>query len=418
VEEIGSRAPPASAVWLLFMLASVGFCQQMDKILFSIMMEPIRRELHLSDAQLGLLNGAAFALFFGVAAIPLARLAERIGRRHVIAGSVIAWSFFTALTALATSFAGLFATRTLVGIGEAGSSPAGHSLVAARFPPERRAGAISLMLTGGYLGMTAGLALGGLLVDRLGWRQAFVWLGLPGLLLGILFWLTIAEPARVTAVAPADASLSRFLTQVALRPRFLNLFAVFAGISISGYGMLAWAPAFYMRDFGMSASAVGFLLGAGVGLSNVVGALGGGAITNLMRRRFPKVGLRLSFWTILASVPVGVAGFAVHGELASIALLTLSLVLGAFCTAPLYAELHEMVAPQLRATAVAIMSLAIMLLGQGVGPVVVGLLSDATRGLAGQDNLRASLIVTTMISLWPLAHLVYLIRTRPAPDPA
>lgn len=402
-----------SAAWLLFMLACVGFCQQMDKILFSIMMEPIHRELGLSDAQLGLLNGAAFALFFGAAAIPLARLAERIGRKYVIAGSIVAWSFFTALTALATGFAGLFATRTLVGIGEAGSMPASQSLTAARFPPEKRAGAISILLTGGYLGMTAGLAAGGLLVDHFGWRQAFVWLGLPGLLLGILFWATITEPARSAAVAPEDASLKRFLAHIVLRPRFLNLFATFAGISIAGYGMLAWAPTFYMRDFGMSASAVGFLLGAGVGLSNVAGALGGGAMTNAMRRRFPGIGLSLSFWTILASVPVGVLAFLVHGQSLSIALLTLSLILGAFCTAPLYAELHEMVEPQLRATAVAIMALAIQLIGQGGGPLIVGLLSDATRVAAGHDNLRASLIVVTAIALWPLGHLVYLMRARP-----
>ncbi len=393
--------------YLLLLLALIGVSQQADKVLFSMALEPIRLEFALSDSQLGLINGIAFALFFGFAAVPLARLGETMGRVRIIAGSIGAWSLFTTATALAAGFVGLFVTRVFVGIGEAGSGPAIQSLIAARFPPERRAGALSIALAGGYLGLTLGLAAGGVLVERLGWRGAFLGIGIPGLALAPLVWLTLREPP---VPAPRDGGSFKDLLPVLRRAAFLNLFSLVALLSISGYGLLAWAPAFYMREYGMSASAVGAWLGLALGGGTIVGVLIGGALGDRFNRAEPGKGLSFVFWAMLVSTPIGISPFITHNLYLSLGLLLAATVIGTAIVAPIYAALHDLVEPHLRASAFAALSLGVLVVGQGLGPVIVGAISDLARMLNGQETLRTALIAVSLLTSGTIPHAHWLHR--------
>jgi predicted MFS family arabinose efflux permease len=412
VQPIGSTGAgagvPFAAIYFLALLALVGVSQQADKILFSMAIEPIRTEFKLSDSQLGLINGPAFALFFGAAAVPLARLGELKGRVRMIAASIAAWTAFTVLTAFASGFAALFATRVFVGVGEAGSGPAIQSLVAARFPPERRSGALSLIMAGSYLGMTLGLALGGVFVQRFGWRGAFLIVGAPGFILAPLVWLTLREPASLTA-SPESSSFAD-LIPIIRKPAFLHLFAMLAIISVAGYGMLAWAPAFYMRDYHMKAAEVGAWLGLAVGGGTIVGVLIGGAVGDRLNHARPGAGLWFVFWSLAVSTVVSVGVFVVHDRYLSLFLLLASTMIGTVMVAPAYAALHDLVPAPLRATAFAVCSLAVMVAGQGLGPLVVGVISDLARAAQGQESLRLALTVTNIFSGVALPSSYFLAR--------
>jgi predicted MFS family arabinose efflux permease len=398
----------ASAIYFLALLALVGVSQQGDKILFSMALEPIRTEFKLSDSQLGLINGPAFALFFGAAAVPIARLAEIKGRSRIIAASVAAWTLFTTLTALASGFAALFAARVFVGIGEAGCGPATQSLVAARFPPERRSGALSVILAGGFVGMTLGLAVGGLIVQKFGWRDAFLLVGAPGFLLAPLVWLTLREPPGLTAKQGGSSLVD--LLPIIRKPAFLHLFAMLAVISVAGYGMLAWAPAFFMRDYDMKAAEVGAWLGLVLGGGTIVGVLLGGAVGDRLNHARRGAGLWFVFWSLVASTPVGIGIFVVHDRYVSLALLLASTVIGTMVVAPTYAALHDLVPAPLRATAFAVCSLAVMVAGQGLGPLVVGIFSDLARLVDGRNSLRVALTAINIFGVWALPHSYFLVR--------
>ncbi len=317
--------------------------------------------------------------------------------------AVAPWSLFTTLTALAGGFAGLFVTRVFVGVGKAGSNPAIQSLIAARFSPERRSGALSIALAGGYLGITLGLALGGLLVERLGWRGAFLGVGAPGPALAPLAWLTLREPP---GLAPRDGASLKDLLPVLRRAAFLNLFALVALLSISGYGLLAWAPAFYMWEYGMSATAVGAWLGLALGGGTIVGGLIGGVLGDWFNRAGPGKGLSFVFWAMLVSTPIGLGPFITHSLYVSLGLLLAATVVGTAIVAPLYAALHDLVEPHLRASAFAMLSLGVLVVGQGLGPVMVGAISDLARLLNGEETLRNALLAVSMLTVLtiPIAH--------------
>jgi predicted MFS family arabinose efflux permease len=397
----------SSNIYLLVLIALVEASLEADRNFFSVALIPIKREFLLSDSQLGAINGLAFAMFFGLASIPIARLTERLGHIRVIAGCIAAWSAFTAVTAFATGFATLFTTRILVGVGEAGCHPALQSLIAARFSPQQRSGALSVWSAGNYLGIVIGLALGGAFVEGLGWRTAFLLMGGLGIVLAPLVWLTLKDAPRPTATI--SESLRSELWAILRTNGIVHFLAMVGLMGITTYATIAWAPAFYARYYAMNAAQVGAWVGFIFGGGAVVGSLMGGVIASRLTREHPDAGPSFILWTTIAFTPLSIAAFVADSRTESMIFLFLSVVVGALPAGPIFATLHDLVEPRQRAVAVALVFVASMVVG-GAGPFAVGLISDFL-GEEAHEGLRASLVVINCVNIWTLVHMYYLLIT-------
>jgi predicted MFS family arabinose efflux permease len=396
---------------MIGMLALVLLFQTADIIVFSMAMGPIQTELKLSDAQLGLVNGSAFALFYAIAAVPLARFSDRGNRRIVIATCLAMWSFFTALTSLAVGFESLFAARLLVGIGEAGVAPAALSLIAARYPAHDRAAATSWVQAGKYTGMVIGLLGAGIAISALGWRHTFLLFGLPGIGLAVAFLVLVQEPEMVER-GKRNATLKEALNSLR-EPATLHLICFLMIAALVAAGVIAWSPLYYQRTFGMSPSEVGAGLGLALGLGTVIGTVTGGVVCSRLPASRPAAGLELAFWTTALNAPLTILAYVVDSKGLSLVLLFASTVSGAVCIGPLFAALQTLTPAKVRATAIAFVSIAMIVAGQGLGPLVVGAISDLARVAAGNGSLRLSLIIVTSIGIWPLFHAWRLVRLYP-----
>src|SRR5262245_8447171 len=262
-EPLPSRA---YANFVLGMLVAVYVMNYVDRQLISILIEPIKAEFGASDKQMGLLTGFAFAIFYTVAGIPVARLADLWVRRSVIAIGLTLWSGMTALTGFSRSFTELALARIGVGVGEAGVTPPSHALISDYFPPERRATALGVFSLGVPIGTLLGYSLGGWLGEHVGWRAAFVWMGVPGIALALLVRLTVREPRHGQFDPPRPASARSATTGEVVRHLFaLESFRwIVPGVclaSFSGYGFAIWKPVFLMRVHDFSIAQAGLWIG-------------------------------------------------------------------------------------------------------------------------------------------------------------
>ena len=391
----------SSDIYLLVLIALVEASLEADRNLFSVALMPIKREFLLSDSQLGAINGLAFAMLFGLASIPIARLTGRHGHTRVIAGCIAAWSAFTAVTALATGVVTLFATRIMVGVGEAGCHPALQSLIAARFSRQHRSGALSVWSAGNYLGIVIGLALGGAFVERLGWRTAFLLMGAMGMVLAPLVWLTLKDAPRSTATT--GVSMRGELLAIARTKGMRHFLAMVSLMGFTTYATIAWAPAFYARYYGMNAAQVGAWVGFIFGGGAVVGSLLGGAIASRLTRRRRDAAPSFILWTTIAFTPLSIVAFVADSRSGSMIFLLLSVVVGALPAGAIYATLHDLVEPRQRAVAVALVFVASMVVG-GAGPFMAGVISDLL-GEESHEGLRVALVAINCVNIWVLAHM-------------
>jgi MFS family permease len=287
------------------LLALVNAANYMDRSILSILAQPIKNELKLSDSQLGLLLGPAFVLLFALVAVPLGRLADRAGRRWVLAASAMVWSFFSTASGFAHSLAQLAIARVGIGVGESGGMPSSHALISAFYPPNRRAVPFSIFTAGATFGIALGLGFGGFIASRYGWRAAFVATGVPGFVLAVLVAATLPEPH---SVARQSVPLARVRFWVALQG--LSRIRTYRWIVCSHpcytfitTGVLAWFPSFYIRTHGMGLQYVGtffgIVVGVGVSGANILGAV----VAQRLDRRAPQRGLTFSAWTTLLGFP-------------------------------------------------------------------------------------------------------------------
>ena len=395
-----------SGIYLVVLIALINVSLETDRNIFAVALEPIKLEFHLSDSQLGAINGLAFAVFFGIAGIPIARLADRKSRKGVIVASIAVWSAFTAATAFATGFRTLFATRILVGVGESGCIPAQQSLIAARFSPEQRSGAMSVTLSGIYFGILVGLALGGALVNALGWRIAFLMIGASGVVLTPLVWATLKDPSR-SAAAATDTMLGDLVDVLRVRGMF-HFLAMFCLMGLTTYATIGWAPAFYARYYGMNAAQVGAWVGFIFGGGAFVGSLVGGLVVSRLIRVRRDATLSFIIWTTIVFTPPSIAAFAVDNRWGSMALLLASVVIGGLPAGPIYATLQDLVEPRQRAVAAAVVMAAATAVG-GAGPFLVGVISDWV-GADSRDGLRVGLVAINTLNIWVLFHMYALLR--------
>ncbi|WP_372760728.1 spinster family MFS transporter, partial [Litorivivens sp.] len=255
-----------------------------DRQLLAILQEAIKGDLGLSDSQLGLLTGFAFALFYVTAGIPIARWADRSNRRNIVALSLAVWSFMTAISGLVNNYVQLLLARVGVGIGEAGGSPPSHSMISDMFPPEQRAGALGFYSTGVSIGILFGFLLGGWLNEFFGWRVAFMVVGAPGLILALVVRFTVTEPRRGMSEAREMSDDSTSLRDVVAllwqRKTFRHMAFAASLYAFAGYATANWTASFMIRTHGMSTGELGSWLALIIGFGGAVGVLGGGVLAD------------------------------------------------------------------------------------------------------------------------------------------
>lgn len=399
--------------YVLALLCLANVLNYTDRNVITILLEPIKRDLGMSDSEAGLLTGIAFALVFTITGVPLARLADRGWNVRVLSLSVIVWSVMTALCAKATSVAAMIAARMGVGIGEAGGGPAMQSLIALYFSPAARGRAIAAVTLTASIGAIVGLALGGYLNDLYGWRRAFILLGAPGLVVGALMLLTIREPmaAARSQMSSSQQSLKDALRELAARPSFIHITIGLAISAVGCYGLSAWIPTFFMRSHAMSTTEAGTSMAAAGAPAAFIGILLGGILADKLGKR----DARWPVWLFMAGLggvtPVYLAFFLVPSTTLSIILSIPAGILASLWIAPGIALVLNLAGPRSRATAAALFGMAINLVGMGLGPLAVGVLSDLYAPRFGEEALKYAMCTVLLTLVYGLVHFQLAART-------
>lgn len=395
----------------LGLLTAAYFCSYMDRQILAIIQELIRHDLHLTDTQLGLIQGFAFAIFYAGLGIPVAWLADRSSRVNIIAIALTLWSGFTVACGFAGNFVQLLVARIGVGVGEAGSSPPSHSIIADLYPPEKRAGAMAIYTWGITLGAFAGTFVGGAVGHVYGWRVAMFAVGAPGVVLAVLIKLLMTEPRRGlsdTAPLAADA------TQPGMGAAFTSLWQdrvarhLVVGVTLIsgiGYAYGAFGPSYLQRSQHLTLTQIITIVAPVAFVIATASGLSGGQIANRLARRH---GLHAQAWMIAALHLIGFVPFlffflaptpklAVGGYW--MALLFVTSYLG-----PTFGIIQGRAPLKLRASWAAITLLAINLIGLGLGPIAVGFLSERFRPQFGEESLRYALLCVVALGPWPVFH--------------
>ena len=398
------RAEGVNYRWyVLAALTFVNLFNVADRMVFSVLIEDIKREFVLSDSQIGLLAGLAFSLCYIIFSFPLARLADRSTRRTIVAWSLAAWSVMTMLSAAATGFWSLFIVRMGIGVGEAGSGPAGQSLVADYFRREQLAKAMGFLSLGATVGTVVGMIAGGLLADHFGWRMAFVLLGLPGVLHAILFFKTVREPPRGRyALGGATAARQRPLGETIARlwrnKVYLGLVAGWSVQIMTAYAMATWMAPIMQRNFGVSTGEVGLYLGLAFLLGGIPGPIAGGFLTDWLVRRDE----RWRAWLpgLLGTIclfPLAMCLLA--GQVwAFLGLLTISYMIFVATQAPILSLLQISLGAGEMAFGVAVALFVNNLFGQAIGAAAIGVISDAFKPWLGAASLNLAVFVVCAAS--------------------
>lgn len=393
-------AGKSGARWALVILFLVYVVNMIDRQILSILLEPIKHSLDLSDSQLGLLSGT-FGLAFAIAGIPIARLADRMSRRNIIVAALAVWSGLTALCGVAQNFWQLILLRTGVAAGEAGGGPPAHSMIADYFPHGRRATALAIYSSGVPVGILFGLAVGGAINQAFDWRVAFMVVGLPGLLLALVMLFTVKEPPR-EAAPPGDGrqpSLMAVLKTILSIRAFRSLLAATALHVFAAYALTQWHPAFMIRTFHVGTAQVGLYLGLVVGVTSGLGTFLGGWLGDVLGRRRPAWFAWLPAVEIFITIPFYFFAYSAPTfETALLFLIIPSLLTNAF-TGPIFGTIQSLAPPHMRAMAAAVLLFIIAVVGQSLGPQAVGLMSDAFKPQAGADSLRWAMSVIVLTKL-------------------
>lgn len=397
--------------YALGVLVLVFTSSHVDRQIMGILLEPIKQELGASDTQMGFLVGITFAIFYATLGVPIAMLADRFNRRNIIVWAVTMWSAMTVLCGYAQSFAQLALARIGVGVGEAGSNPPSHSMISDMFPVHERATAMAIFASGINLGLLIAYLGGGWMSEHWGWRATFVAVGIPGLLIAMLVRLTLVEPRRGGAEAPGrpepanDAPALSVVARTMMRTRSVRHIVAGASLAVFvGYGMVLWLPAFFVRSHGLSQTEVGLTLALLSGVVGGIGTLASGRIADLLARRDP----RWTPWVValakIVTVPFLIWFFATTDFRHALMIYLLPAFFGGFYLGPGFAMVQSLMPLRMRAVAAAISLFVGNLVGLGLGPQGVGLLSDLLAPRFGIESLRYALMAFACLNLWAAVH--------------
>ena len=391
------RSVSAYAIYALAFLTLISSLNYLDRSILSLALPSIKAEMQVSDTMLGLVTGLAFVAFYSVLGVPIAWAADQWNRRNIIAWGFAFWSLMTAATGRVSSIAQLALARFLMGAGEATALAPSNAMVADLFPPRRQPLAMSVLGLASSIASLALFPIIGVIGQHYGWRAMFVAAGVPGLILAPLFVLTVREPARTQLRATAErSSFGETVSFLLGSPTFLwfLLASVFMGANV--YAVSAWTATFLQRVHGMKLAEIAGSTGPIRGITSGIGVLAAGLIIDRLVRRDMRWRVWLPAITAFLTGPTQALFLLADDRLTWMTGFALTSLFGLMHQAPIFAATVGIVRPRMRASAIAIMVLFASLLGQIVGPLVVGMLNDALAGRLGQSAIRYSLLVAAV----------------------
>lgn len=408
---------PRYRAFVLGMLVVVYVFNFLDRQIVTILAEPIKNDLGLNDTQIGLMTGLAFALFYTILGIPLARLADRANRVNIISIALVIWSGMTALCGMAQNFAQILAARIGVGVGEAGCSPPAHSLIADYFPPDKRASALSIYALGIPVGSILGLLAGGWIAELYGWRMAFFLVGIPGIVLAAVVKLTVLEPLRGMsdsnqAGTPAEQpALGETLGTILRNKTIVHIAMGGALTSFVGYGLGQWLPAYFMRlhDMGIAETATYF--GLVLGVASAIGTVLGGTLADRLSKRSTRMYAWLPAAGVLGAFPFYFVAMLTADPYIAIAILVVPSLLNSLWLGPAFGTIQNLAPTRMRALASAILLFILNIIGLGLGPFLVGVMSDLLAPTFAEQSLRYAILFATAAYFWAGAHFLLASRT-------
>ena len=425
VETKSDPKPKTSLKWtsyqkyIIFILLLVHTFNLMDRQLINVLSPAIKQEFVLSDSQIGILTGLSFALLYAIFGFPIARLADKKNRVNIIAICLALWSAMTALCGVANNYLQLLLARMGVGVGEAGCNPPAHSLISDYFPREQRATALGIYSIGLTAGALFGIWIGGYLASKVGWRWAFIVLGLPGVLLALILKFTIKEPIRgATESAAVREALQKSENS---GPSVMKTLRILAGIksyvilvisagltAFSGYALSLWIFHFIERSHGLGIGEVAGPLGFAIGVGGGIGIYLGGIATDYLAKKDLSSYFLIPSIVHLVSVPIFLAAMWVSSPTLCFFLFFFVFALHASVAGPYYGVVQNLAPVNLRAFAIALFAFFTVVLGLGLGPFLTGILSDILAKTLGEANgLRWSL--TALAPIWVIAAIMTLL---------
>ena len=404
-------ARPNSYRWYaLGLLTVVYVINFVDRQILSILLPSIKTAFDVSDTALGFLSGISFALFYATLGIPIAMWADRGNRRNIITLALTVFSIMTALCGLAANFVLLAVARIGVGVGEAGASPPSHSILSDLFSPKERATAMGIFATGVNIGIMIGFFVGGWIDELYGWRAAFMVVGAPGLILAVIVRFSLKEPVRGASegrVEEAQAEAPSIATAAKMFWRVRALRHISFGAALSafvGYGAVAWLPSFLDRSYQMSSGDIGTYLSLILGVGGGVGTFLGGYFADKLARRNVRWNLWLPAGVTLAAMPFTFGVYLSTTGTASLLYFIVPAMAGTIYLGPSIAMVHALVPLRMRTVASAFLLFVINIIGLGLGPQMVGILSDLLSDRFANESMRYALFFSGFVNIWAAFH--------------
>lgn len=411
---VDENTKTTNRAYVLFILVVVYTFNFIDRQIVGILAVPIKADLLLTDTQLGLMGGLAFALFYTGLGIPVAMLADRFSRTWIMTAALVIWSGMTAVSGLATNFWQLFCARLGVGVGEAGGVAPAYSLIADYFPPDRRARAMSVYSFGIPIGSAIGIVFGGVIASMINWRWAFFIVGIAGIVIAPLFRLTVKEPPRggfdrkrEPAAAPGLAQIVRTLVR---KPSFWLLSLGASSSSMMGYGIFFWLPSFFVRSYDLTLLNASLFYGAVLLLGGLVGIWAGGWMGDRFGQEKRAQYARIPAIAFLCTVPFYILALLSPTLTLAFFVLLVPTALGLVWLGPVITAIQHLVRPDMRATASAIFLFINNLIGIGLGTFAIGALSDGLTARFGEESLRYSILAGT--GFYIVAATFFLLASR------
>ena len=382
----------------------------LDRQILGILAQPIKADLNLSDTEFGAIGGLAFALLYSILGVPLSYLADRTSRSWVVTGSLTVWSGFTALCGLATSYSQMFFFRLGVGVGEAGGVAPSYALIADYFPPEKRGRALGIYSLGVPLGLGGGTLIGAYIATWIDWRAAFLIMGIAGILLAPLLKWVVRDLPRSAADIANPIAFGAVFKVISRKPSFWLLAFAASSSSLTGYGLALWAPSIMMRSYGLDLLETGQFLGSLGLIGGTVGVLAGGFLAD----RLGHLDRRWYAWipaiAWLISAPLFLLGFSTPSLALAWVLLLIPNALNILWLGPIITAVQHLVERPMRATASACFLLINNLIGLGVGPLLIGAVSESLKADYGVESLRYAALGALVFYL--VAALLALLAVR------